>query len=331
MNSDTLRTARRIFASIALVACLLIPTTLYAEGDPTGNWKIEIDMAGTPVQADLIVSANDDGTLTGNLKSAMGDAELSDVTFEGDTLAFTQTFGEGDAALTFSFEGTLDGDTFEGILSSDMGEMAVKGARGGANNPIGDWDVSIDMAGTPVAASLSVSANDDGTLTGNLKSAMGDAELSNVTYEGDKLAFTQTFGEGDAALTFAFEGTISGDTFEGTLSSDMGEMAVTGSRSVGSIVGEWTFTSDSQLGVITMPFIVNEDMSATYSEYDIEDLVQDGKNITFAVTVSVDGNDLPLTFEGIISSSDLIEGAYLMDGSEVATVEIVRGAPEATE
>lgn len=331
MNSATLRTSQRIFASIALTACLLIPTTLYAEGDPTGNWNIEIDMAGTPVQADLLVSTNDDGTLTGSLKSAMGDAELSNVTFEGDKLTFNQTFGEGDAALSFAFEGTLEGDSFEGMLSSDMGEMAVKGARGVANDPVGDWDIEIDMAGTPVQANLSVSTNDDGTLTGKLKSAMGDAELSNVTFEGDKLAFNQSFGEGDAALTFTFEGALAGDTFAGTLSSDMGEMAVTGTRAVGSIVGEWTFTSDSQLGVITMPFIVNEDMTATYSEYDIEDLVQDGKNVTFAVTVAVDGNDLPLTFEGVMSSSDTVEGAYLMDGSEVATVEIVRGAPEATE
>ena len=107
----------------------------------------------------------------------------------------------------------------------------------------------------------------------------------------------------------------------------MGEMGVTGVRAGGSIVGEWSFTSDSQLGIITMPFIVNEDMTATYSEYDVEDLVQDGNNITFAVTVSVEGSDLPLTFEGEMTGTDSAEGVFLMEGSEVATVEITRGAP----
>lgn len=195
-------------------------------------------------------------------------------------------------------------------------------------DPTGDWNVVVDMAGTPIEATMSVVKNDDGTLSGQLQSPMGEAELENVTHEGDKLAFTQTFGEGDAALTFTFEGTIDGDTFEGTLNSEMGEMKVTGTRGGaegGSIVGKWQLTSDSQLGVITSPLVINADMTGTYAEqFEVEDLKQDGNVVSFYVEVDYEGNVLPLTFEGEMTGADSAEGIYLMDGAEVATVTITR-------
>ena len=70
----------------------------------------------------------------------MGDAEFDSVEFKGSELNFTQTFGEGDDALEFKFVGKLEGDTFAGMLNSDMGEMAVKGKRAGEGGPLfGTW------------------------------------------------------------------------------------------------------------------------------------------------------------------------------------------------
>ena len=328
MKPSNLRLTRKFSAAITMLALTFLPAALFADGDPVGNWNITVDMAGTEIPATMTVTKNDDGSLAGKLTSPMGEAELTNVSFDGNKLAFTQTFGEGDTAIEMSFEGTLDGDSFSGMLNSDMGEMAVNGTRALPGDPTGDWDITVDMAGTEIPASMTVTRNNDGSLTGKLTSPMGEAELTNVTFEGSDLAFTQTFGEGDAAIEMAFEGTLDGDTFSGMLTSDMGEMAVNGKRKVG-ISGTWALTSDSELGVTTLPFVINKDMTATFSEYDVENLVLNGSTLTFEVTVDIEGTELPLEFEGDITDAGTIEGVFLMQGAEVATVVIARasGAP----
>ncbi|MFP6616545.1 MAG: hypothetical protein VCB26_09085, partial [Candidatus Hydrogenedentota bacterium] len=293
MKPSNLRLTRKFSAAITMLALTFLPAALFADGDPVGNWNITVDMAGNEIPATMTVTKNDDGSLAGKLTSPMGEAELTNVSFDGNKLSFTQTFGEGDTAIEMSFEGTLDGDSFSGMLNSDMGEMAVNGTRALPGDPTGDWDITVDMAGTEIPASMTVTRNDDGSLTGKLTSPMGEAELTNVTFEGSDLAFTQTFGEGDAAIEMAFEGTLDGDTFSGMLTSDMGEMVVNGKRKVG-ISGTWALTSDSELGVTTLPFVVNKDMTATFSEYDVENLVLNGNTLTFEVTVDIEGTELPL-------------------------------------
>jgi hypothetical protein len=194
------------------------------------------------------------------------------------------------------------------------------------NDPTGDWDIVIDMGGTPVEATLNVTKNDD-DLAGKLVSAMGEAELSNVTFDGTNLSFTQTFGEGDTALKFEFKGAMdSNDAFSGMLSSDMGEMGVTGVRhgTGAGIVGTWTLTSDSELGVMEFPFVVKEDMTATYSTFPVVDLKHEGDAVTFGVTVEVEGTEYPLSFEGAFENPNTVKGDFIMDGGPVADVVIAR-------
>ena len=223
--------------------------------------------------------------------------------------------------------------TFTSRIAMALALMAcalLPNAASAQSDPTGDWDIVVDMAGTPIEAQMTVMKNDDGSLAGKLSSPMGEAELSNVKHEGDSLAFEQTFGEGDAAMVFTFEGTLDGDTFEGMLNSEMGEMKVTGTRAGaegGSFVGSWSVTSESQLGEITSPLVVNDDMSGTYAEqFEIEDVTQEGSFVSFYVEVDYEGNFLPLTFEGEMSGADKIEGIFLMDGAEVATVVATREA-----
>ncbi len=213
-----------------------------------------------------------------------------------------------------------------------VGIFAIAIAVAGAGfaqeiDPAGDWDLEIDMGGSPMMASLTVTKNDDGTYAGTLNSPMGELSLANVTYTpGESLSFNETVGEGDTAMEFKFEGTFSGpDTFEGVLESSMGPMKVKGTRasSESPIAGLWKITSESQLGTLERDLVVYKSGKAKYvteeQSFDVENLAVDGDAVTFDVTLDLQGQELALAFEGTYAE-DSLTGQFMMDGSAAAEV-----------
>ncbi len=198
-------------------------------------------------------------------------------------------------------------------------------------DPTGDWDIEIDMGGTPMMASLTVTKNDDGTYSGTLNSPMGELTLEKVTYvPGESLSFNETVGEGDTAMEFKFEGTFSGpDTFEGVLESAMGPMPIKGKRAVfeSPIAGLWKITSESQLGTLERDLVVYKKGKAKYvteeQSFDVENLTVEGDAVTFDVTLDIQGQELALAFEGTYEG-DTLTGQFMMDGSAAAEVSGTR-------
>ena len=204
--------------------------------------------------------------------------------------------------------------------------LATAGAAS-AQDPSGDWDIEVNMGGSPMAASLTVTKNDDGTYAGVLNSPMGELSLSKVNYtEGESLSFNETVGEGDTAMEFKFDGTFTNaDTFEGVLESAMGPMPVKGTRasSESPMAGVWKVTSESQLGKLEREIVVYKSGKAKYvtdeSDFAITELTADGSAVTFDVTLDVQDQALDLSFEGT-QDGDKLDGVFNMDGQEAATV-----------
>ncbi len=206
--------------------------------------------------------------------------------------------------------------------------IAVAGAAFAQElDPTGDWDIEIDMGGTPMMASLTVTKNDDGTYSGTLNSPMGELTLENVTYTpGESLSFNETVGEGETAMEFKFEGTFSSpDTFEGVLESSMGPMPIKGTRAglESPIAGLWKITSESQLGTLERDLVVYKSGKAKYvteeQSFDVENLVVAGDAVTFDVTLDIQGQELALSFEGTYAE-DTLTGQFMADGSAAAEV-----------
>lgn len=198
-----------------------------------------------------------------------------------------------------------------------------------APDPVGNWDVVVDMGGTPLNATLVVHKNDDASYGGNLKSPMGELALEKVEYTGgEKITFGATIGEGDAAIAFTFDGKFTGpDTFEGTLVSEtMGTLPVKGTRAVAGggspLSGVWDLVSESQLGTLERKLIVYNDGTGKYvtdADNAISELKVDGANVTFNVTVDAQGQQLPLAFTGTLAG-DALNGTFGVDGQEMAKV-----------
>lgn len=213
-----------------------------------------------------------------------------------------------------------------------MGVFAVAVAVTGAGlaqelDPTGDWDIEIDMGGSPMMASLTVMKNDDGTYSGTLNSPMGELTLENVVYvPGESLSFNETVGEGETAMEFKFEGLFSGpDNFEGFLESAMGSMTVKGKRAAleSPIAGTWKITSESPIGTLERDLVVYKSGKAKYvteeQSFTVENLTVEANAVKFDVTLEIQGQELPLAFEGTYDG-DSLTGQFLMDGNAVSEV-----------
>lgn len=210
---------------------------------------------------------------------------------------------------------------------------SVAAFAGAQESAVGTWDVTMDFGGRQVEGKVIIEEK-DGALTGKWSSQRGESELSDVKLEEGKLTFLRKLERQGQSFELPFEGKIEGDKLTGAFVTPQGEMPVTGKRAGGAepatpageskgIVGTWNITSESQLGTLKRKLIVKPDMTASYESEDAKFPVKNLKvaedDVTFDVTVSAQGQDLPLAFKGKLDG-DKLKGNYLMDGQEVATV-----------
>jgi hypothetical protein len=209
--------------------------------------------------------------------------------------------------------------------------LCLGGATGYAQQEvIGHWDVELDMAGNKLPGKLVVSMGETG-LKGILTTPTGPIAIEEIKYEAGKITFSQKAMVFEQEMLVSFEGTLDGDTFSGMITSGLGPMPVTGRRSTAAppVVGSWAVTSVLSVQNLTLTRIleVNEDLSGVYKSKDnawpISDLAVDGDSVKFAVTIQLEGVDVPLTFDGTIDGASMT-GAFFLDGNAVAQVTALR-------
>jgi hypothetical protein len=218
--------------------------------------------------------------------------------------------------------------------------FALPLAASAASPAAGTWELSMDLQGNAVPATLTITEV-DGKLGGTWSTARGTSELSSVSFDDGKLVAKWTRDFQGQSVELTYEGTISGDAITGQMVSPRGAIAASGKRAgagggaattsaapatgKGAAVGTWKVTSVSQLGSLERTLVVNADGTGTYStadaSYPLSNVAMDGNHLRFDVTVSAQGQELPLHFEGDVDG-DAISGKFSSDaaGGEVATV-----------
>lgn len=218
-----------------------------------GTWNLVTDVQGNPVDATFVVSMKD-GELVGNWSSEYGDSVVKDLKLDGDKVTFvrsTETVGD------LQFEGTLDGGSLSGTLSSEAGDFTTKGTKAdtaedgsdGAEpaadesdaepavvgiNLAGDWNLEAEMPdGTTAETVLHVSET-DGSYSGVLATDFGETKIESVELDGEKITFTTEIDAGGIMVPMSFSGTIKGGVIEGVITVDMDgtalEIPVKGTR-----------------------------------------------------------------------------------------------------
>lgn len=340
-------------ASLSAAVTLVMGATFAGADGVVGEWDLTWDMTemiGREISMKLTISGTE-GALTGKLSSQRGDSDLEDVKFENGTLTFVRNFDYQGQAMSMTYSGKLDGDALAGSFSSDFGDSPANAVRvGGAAEPaaaasggiLGDWDLELDIGGQMMPLTLSLSES-DGELQGRISSDQGDVELTEEKYENGELTFKLNVEE--MGMEFDFKGSLEGEKMVATFSSDMGEMPLSGFRAgaaggdeaapASSIVGEWKIVSESALGTLERKLIINEDLSGKYitdtAEADVKDLTVDGNNISFNLTLDIQGSDLNLSFKGTLDGGSLSGEFETEAGNATVTGERIGGGAETVE
>lgn len=329
----------KFWTRAALVPVLAIACSIAAAQDapdPVGNWDVVVDMGGTPLNATMQVHKNADASYGGKLQSPMGELELEKVDYKpGENITFGATIGEGDTAISFSFDGKFTSpDTFEGnLVSETLGTLPVKGTRagtGGGGNPlVGVWDVTSDSQLGKLERKLIVYKDGTGKYVTDTDNA-----ISNLKVEGQNVTFNVTVDAQGQELPLAFTGTVNGDALNGTFGVDGQEMAtVAGTKSktdiVATAVGKWAFVAETPAGPYNGDLIIDAaktgKLISDEGEAELKNLGADGDKLTYDMSVMYQGQAYDVTFLGTVDG-DTMEGDLLMAGAPVATVECKKAA-----
>ncbi len=85
--------------------------------DPTGTWKWTTQSPNGEISTTLKLESKD-GKLTGAYSNQFGDTTISEVSFQGDILAFEVVRDLGGNKFVVKYRGKLEGDTLKGTLEA---------------------------------------------------------------------------------------------------------------------------------------------------------------------------------------------------------------------
>lgn len=323
----------RWFAMVVMSVLAVAPA--FAQ-ELVGEWDMKMDYQGTMLDSKMVVTKGDDGALTGVWSGRRGDSDLQNLTVDGNNVTFTRTIDVQGQQFDIAFSGTIDGDSITGAFETAMGTMDVTGTRaGGGAAPgdltplLGDWIADVSSALGEFVHTLTF--RDDGTGIYDADAATYD--ITEVTHADGNVSFKMTIDLEGQELPMTFEGKLDGGALDGQFITEFGNGTVSarrpGAETQLAIVGTWDVTSESELGTLQRTLVVNPSLSGVYksdeAEWPISNVAQSGNDVTFDVTVNVQGQELPLTFEGVIDG-DILAGELKSElGNGVVTAKRASG------
>ena len=115
------------FLSGWLVLSLAVLVGCAASTPPgVGVWGVEMNTPLGAIPATLTLNADGSGTMSAD---QLGDAPISGVTYDGNSIAFEAAIDAQGQSLVLEFTGNVDGDSLEGEFGSDFGAFGVSGNR----------------------------------------------------------------------------------------------------------------------------------------------------------------------------------------------------------
>jgi len=317
----------------AIVFCLVLVLATQVSAQPPrrgglyGDWLVKLEFNGRTMESILAFSRDAEGNRTGQWISFWGASDLQDIKFEEGKLSFTRTRRNREGqTMTSTFKGTLADGKLSGTLSSDRGEYTLAGARAPRmSRAIGSWEMKLKREEREFNATLTITANKEGTLKGQWKSERGEPEISNVQYSRGELSFTMKSTNPDRQWETAFEGTVQRDALSGTFKSERGEMAAEGTRAGAALIGTWNLDVTSERGARKQRLRINPDMSALYGAMPIKKIdVEDGQ-VGFKTTLTFGDRQFEIGFEGKLQDEKMVgELTTSMGTQKVTGTKVVR-------
>ena len=210
------------------------------------------------------------------------------------------------------------------LVSAVLAALVLGGPQAfAAEDMTGAWEITMDFNGRQTFATLSIAKKADGTLTGK----WGSSDLSNVKFDGQKLAFVRTIRRGDQEFTMNYEGTLKDGRLTGTLSSDRGEFEANGVRKKpkSPVLGQWELKYQIGDQDVTAKLSVSQKPDGTpdakwttgFGESVVSNVkIQEGR-LTLSRKTTFNDNTFESTFEATVKDHTLT-GTIKSERGEVA-------------
>jgi hypothetical protein len=115
-----------VLAATAVLAVAL-PTSARAQAQGydalLGTWDVKLEDGSREFVFEFALK---DGKLTGKYTGASGTADMTDLTFEGHTVKFNVTVGNG---MVITYSAIVAEDKLTGTLSLEFGDAGITGTR----------------------------------------------------------------------------------------------------------------------------------------------------------------------------------------------------------
>lgn len=179
----------------------------------------------------------------------------------------------------------------------------------------GGWEMTMEFGGRQSFATLSISRNADGGLSGK----WGSNDLSNVKFDGQRLTFVRTIRMGDQEFTMNYAGTLKDGKITGTMSSDRGEFGADGARvkPKSPALGQWDMQYQIGDRDVTGRLAISQKSDGTLEgkwisergEHAISNVKFQNGKLTFDRTSKFGDRQWESSFEGTVQG-DKLTGAF---------------------
>jgi len=305
------------FLALMVIVALTIPASAgTARKGIQGDWQITMDFDGRQIESILSFSMDKEGKLTGQ-SIGFSVSELTDIKYEGSELSFVQVNRFGDNEFRSTFTGTIERGKLSGTISSDRGESKVEGKRlMRMPMAVGTWQIKFKVGEREVNATLVIKADDEGKLSADWQSQLGEHKITDVTFKAGKLTFKRTSKIQDRQLESSFEGTIKNHKLTGTIKSERDDIAVEGQHDGAALIGKWDLELTSDRGTRKQILQVNPDLSGLYGSSAIKKIDLEGNQVSFKMVRMFREQESEITFKGTLDGKKLTGELVSSRGSQ---------------
>jgi hypothetical protein len=164
-----------------------------------------------------------------------------------------------------------------------------------AEGIVGEWEFKSQMPGRTSTATMTITKNADGKLTGTWSSPRGDSTLSDITFEKGSVKFVQISSFGGRETKTTYEGTVAGGKLTGKGQGQFGEFTFEGTlqgeakSGADAIVGQWQMSVNMPAREMVEKLTITKNADGTLAgkwegqrgESTISDIKFEGGKLTF--------------------------------------------------
>ncbi len=190
-----------------------VPVTLPGPGTQTTDANFTGTLNGNGMSGTVQVIGRGPGTFTGTRGGGGGGGATT-------TPAPSATPGAGDTPP--ARPGTTPPTTTTPPASSDNATTTL--------NLSGTWSTNVEFGQTPIPITF-ILQQQRANLSGRIESRFGSADIAGGAVTDNTFRFSTTLELQGQAISFNYEGTVSGDTMNGTVTTPRGQVPFSGTRS----------------------------------------------------------------------------------------------------